>query len=435
MAHETHDAIVIGAGVIGCSVANALAADGRSVVVVERGAGAGCGSTSASSAVIRYNYSTRVGVAVAWESAQAWTEWASFAGPDDAGLARFIRTGGLTLESPEQDFDRVASLFADVGVPYEIWDAAAIRQRMPMIDPGRHHPPKALEDARFWDDADGVLRGLWTPDSGFVDDPQLAAHNLMAAAVRNGATFLFRNGVTRIERDGDRVTGVLCEDGSVLSARAVVNVAGPHSAVINRMAGVETDFSVRTRPMRQEVHEVRAPDGYGQDGPGPLVADMDLGVYFRGTPGGGLLIGGMEPECDPLEWLDDADDYDPQPTKPRFDAQVIRTARRLPDLGVVDRPRGIAGVYDVSDDWIPIYDRTSLDGYYVAIGTSGNQFKNAPVVGGMLAAIVDASENGRDHDADPVHHVLPRTGLEVNLGHYSRNRVIEPSSTSFTVMG
>ncbi|MBI0382301.1 FAD-binding oxidoreductase [Streptomyces albiflaviniger] len=88
----------------------------------------------------------------------------------------------------------------------------------------------------------------------------------------------------------------------------------------------------------------------------------------------------------------------------------------------------------MSDDWIPIYDKTALPGYYVAIGTSGNQFKNAPVAGLFLAAIVDACENGRDHDAEPVRLTLPRTGHEVDLSHYSRRRRINRNS-SFSVMG
>lgn len=147
-----------------------------------------------------------------------------------------------------------------------------------------------------------------------------------------------------------------------------------------------------------------------------------------------MLIGGTEPACDPLQWLDDPDECRYRATKPVFDAQVLRVARRMPGLRVPDAPRGIAGVYDVSDDWIPIYDKTGLDGYYVAIGTSGNQFKNAPVVGLFMAAIVRACESGQDHDTIPVQVKLPRTGATVDLSHYSRKREINPDS-SLSVMG
>jgi glycine/D-amino acid oxidase-like deaminating enzyme len=97
-------------------------------------------------------------------------------------------------------------------------------------------------------------------------------------------------------------------------------------------------------------------------------------------------------------------------------------------------PRGIAGVYDVADDWTPIYDRTALDGFFVAIGTSGNQFKNAPVAGRFMTAIITAVEDGRDHDADPVQYVGEHTGLTVDLGAFSRKRPVNAESTG-TVMG
>ena len=125
--------------------------------------------------------------------------------------------------------------------------------------------------------------------------------------------------------------------------------------------------------------------------------------------------------------------YDANPTQAIYKAQIYRAARRLPELAVPDSPRGIAGVYDVSDDWIPIYDKTALPGYYVAIGTSGNQFKNAPVVGRFIAEIIGAVEAGHDHDVEPVTVKLTRTGHVIDLSHYSRIRQINTSS-SFGVM-
>ena len=133
-----------------------------------------------------------------------------------------------------------------------------------------------------------------------------------------------------------------------------------------------------------------------------------------------------------MQWLDDPDDYHPAVTTALFEAQVTRLARRVPDLPVPPRPTGIAGVYDVTDDWVPIYDRTSLGGYYVAIGTSGNQFKNAPVIGQLMRALITQCENGRDHDADPVIWRAPHTQLDVDLSHYSRLR--QPHASSGTVM-
>lgn len=433
-AGTTYDAVVIGAGVIGASVALELARDGRRVCVVDRGPGPGAGSTSASSAVVRFNYSTWTGVAAAWESKALWEDWAAHLGHTEGPLARFVRTGGLCFESPGQDRPKVLALFDKAGIPYEEWGPDEVRARIPHLEPGRFYPPKSLADEAFWADPTGDLTAYWTPDSGFVDDPQLAAVNLADAARPLGAQFRFRAGVVEVLRADGRVAGVGLDDGTQVLAPVVVNVAGPHSSQLNALADVLGDFTVSTRPMRQEVHHVAAPAGYGDEQPGPLVADLDLGTYFRGTPGGGLLVGGTEPECDPLQWLDDADDYETNPTQAVYQAQLYRAARRMPELTVPERAKGIAGVYDVTDDWIPIYDKTSLPGWFVAIGTSGNQFKNAPVAGRFVAELVAATERGQDHDVDPVQVKLERTGFVVDLGHYSRRREINRDS-SFSVMG
>jgi glycine/D-amino acid oxidase-like deaminating enzyme len=187
--------------------------------------------------------------------------------------------------------------------------------------------------------------------------------------------------------------------------------------------------------MRQEVHQVPAPPGFNsQDRLGPVVADLDLGIYVRGAPGDAILVGGTEPECEPLQWLDDPDDAYPYPTTAVYEAQLTRAARRFPDLTIPGRPRGIAGVYDVASDWTPIYDRTSLDGFYVAMGTSGNQFKNAPLAGRFMAAIVGATEDGHDHDSEPLRYVGEYTGAVINLAAFSRKRPVNAASTG-TVMG
>jgi sarcosine oxidase subunit beta len=255
----------------------------------------------------------------------------------------------------------------------------------------------------------------------------------MAAAERRGTEVQLREQVVAILQENGRVQGVALASGGVIQSPVVVNVAGPYSGQVNALAGVTGEFRVRTRPLRQEVHSVPAPAGYARGELGPAVTDGDLGTYFRSHFGGQLIVGSAEPECDPLHWIDDPDAFDAEPTAQAWDAQVLRLARRIPALGIPPRPVGYAALYDVADDWIPIYDRTSLAGFYVAIGTSGNQFKNAPVAGRFMAALVQACENGHDHDSDPVLFSGPFTKNEINLGHYSRLR--QPHAESSNVMG
>jgi sarcosine oxidase subunit beta len=428
------DAVVIGTGVIGAAVAYELALQGRRVVSLDRLDAVGSGSTGSSSALLRFHYSTFEGVAAAWEAKFGWEAWREYLqSPAAETLAELHRVGCLILDGSMQP-ELVLPLFDRVGVPYERWDAGTIRRRVPGMDPGRFGPPRAVTDAAFWAEAHGELGAHFTPDAGFIDDPQLAARNLIAAARRRRAEILLREEVVEILTGGGRVRGVVLGSGEVISAPIVVNVAGPHSGRVNALAGVAGEFAVRTRPLRQEVHSVLAPAGYAGGEMGPVVMDGDLGIYFRSHFGGQLIVGGIEPACDPLQWVDDPDACEPQPTTRVWDAQVLRLARRIPSLGVPPRPRGLGALYDVADDWIPIYDRTSLTGYYVAIGTSGNQFKNAPVVGGFMAALIAAGEAGHDHDADPVIVRGGHSGHAINLRHYSRLRRPHPESAG-NVMG
>lgn len=428
--HTTVDAVVIGAGVVGAAVAYELGRRGRRTIGVDALPAAGFGSTSASSAIVRFSYSTYAGVAMAWEGAHYWRDWPGYLGTaDERGLARMERTGMLLLKEPGGQHERCVPLFDRVGVPYEDWDADELARRQPALDPGAYGPPAPVHDDAFWADTEHRLDGaVWTPDAGYVNDPQLAAHNLQRAAEARGGRFLFSTTVRAVQRADGRVTGVLLSDGSCVRARVVVNVAGPHSGAVNALAGLAGTMRIGTRPMRHEVHQVRAPGGFDAEHACAL-ADGDTGVYVRPEVGGHLLVGSLDPACDPQEWVDDPDDFDRQVSAAGFERQVLRVARRMPDLAVPSRPVGVAGLYDVSDDWIPVYDRTDLDGFYVAIGTSGNQFKNAPVAGHCLAELVEAVESGHDHDREPLVVTARYTGLPLDLGTFSRNRPAHPDSS------
>ena len=88
-------------------------------------------------------------------------------------------------------------------------------------------------------------------------------------------------------------------------------------------------------------------------------------------------------------------------------------------------------LYDASSDWVPVYDRTELDGFCVAIGTNGNQFKNTGVAGSLISELVAVVEDGLNHDSCPLVIKDRYTGLPKEVGFFSRNR--DPTATSMTV--
>jgi len=428
------DAVVIGAGVIGSAVALELARGGRSVVVLDAGPAPGSGSTSASSSIIRFSYSTYDAVLTAWEAAAAWTDWAGFLGGDDPdGMARFIRTGMVVVRTPGDNTDRIARLWDDIGITYHWLDAEGLQRMMPGVDAGAYHPPSRPEDPRFVADAAGPLSALFEPESGFIDDPALAARNLAGAARRHGAVVRLRTRVTGVEVARGRIAGVCLDGGEVLRAPVVVNAAGPHSALVSAMVGEDLGMRLGHRPLRQEVFIVPAPTGLRLEDGMPTLADMDIGQYLRPQVGGTWLVGGTEPECDELHWVDDPDTMEPYPTVEQYETSMLRLAKRMPAFGVPHRMAGLAALYDVADDWVPFYDRTDVPGFYLACGTSGNQFKNAPMAGRFLAAIIDHEAVGGNHDEQPVQVVGARTGRPIDLAAFSRRR--DPAATSGTVMG
>jgi sarcosine oxidase subunit beta len=428
---HSYDAVIIGAGVIGCALALELSRGGKRTLNIDKASAAGAGSTINSCAIVRFSYSTVEGVTVSWEGKQYWSDWENYIGvPDELGLIEFHRCGQLLIRTGADDHtERVAELWRQLDIPFEEWTLDDFKNRLPVVDLGLYGPPKRPDDEHFWDDAhDTINGGYFSDQAGYISDPQLSCHNLQRGAEAAGATFLFKAEVSGINTDSGRVDGVTLGDGTQISAPIVVNVAGPHSYLINKMAGVYESMNIKTRALRHEVHHVPAPAGFDFMNRGVVAGDDDTGIYFRPETGNHILIGSTDPACDPREFVD-PDNYDKTLSQSQWEAQVLRANRRIPDLGVPHEKKGVVDLYDVSDDWLPIYDRTDLDGFYVAIGTSGNQYKNAGVAGHMMAELITAVENGHDHDAEPVIATGVYTGCDLDVGFFSRNRVVNADSS------
>jgi glycine/D-amino acid oxidase-like deaminating enzyme len=448
-------AVVIGAGVIGSSIALQLKRLGHDVTVVERNSAAGMGSTSASSAVVRFNYSTFDAVALSWESYFLWKEFKELIdgtksysskplSNSQEHYAHLEDRGYVMLDVPVLSNDKTMALFDRAGIPYEIWDSNTLKTRMVGIDAGRYWPNKPVKSDEFFNEATEELGAIFSKHGGYVSDPLLAAQNFAAAAKREGVNFKFRKAVVGIEKKDGRVSGVRLGDfdsqskkvldtgSEVITADVIVNVAGPWSTLINQMAGAGSDFTMELKPLRAEVHQISTPKDIL---PGPIMGDLDLGTYVRSGPGGITLVGGTEPECDVLEWVepDKVDEVNMTRTVEVFESQTYRFARRFPAAQIPSTPVGVVGVYDVSSDWTPIYDKTDVPGFYVAIGTSGNQFKNAPGAGLIMAHLINQVEKGADHDNQAVVYQCTKSKSAINLGTFSRKRA--RNLTSGTVMG
>ncbi len=432
---DRYDAVVIGAGIIGAATTLELARRGLRVLCVDKAAAAGAGSTLNSCAIVRFSYSTKPGVILAWEGLHYWLNWRDHIGvTDELGLIEYRQCGQVVLLTDDTDHpQRVRALWQELGIPFQDWTLDDLSRHLPIFDHRAYGPPKRPSDDEFWEEPVGRLNGaIHSPEAGYVNDPQLSVHNLQRAAEACGAGFRFNSQVIDILRSPKRVTGIALDDGTTITAPVVVNVAGPHSYVINQMAGVYDSMKIKTRALRHEVHHVPAPEGFDYEKQGAAAADDDTGVYYRPEVGNHILIGSGDPACDTQQWVD-PDNYDNRISDSQWEAQVLRAGRRIPGLGIPHQKKGVVDLYDVSDDWVPIYDRTDLDGFYVAIGTSGNQYKNGPVAGHIMAELITAVEGGLDHDRDPLVVEGRYTGMPIEIGFFSRNR--EAAATSMSVHG
>ncbi|PID40944.1 MAG: FAD-dependent oxidoreductase [Proteobacteria bacterium] len=432
---KKYDAIIIGAGIIGCCTAFELSKLGYKTLNIDKESTAGIGSTGNSCGNIRFYYSTRDGVALAYESAWYWHNWREYLGVDDErGIAPFHNTGSIFIKSRVIDWPKIKKNFEEVGVKFEEWDVDKLKKKVPIGDFHSFYPPKRYDDPHFNDEPTEHLDGAcFTPESGYVGDPTLATQNVEAAAKNVGATFLYNQTVTGIRQENNKVKGVTLADGTEIDADIVVNVSGPHSFKVTEMAGQTDNNLIKTKALRHEVHVVPPPEGFKPLEDGYHTNDADIGAYYRPEAGNMILTGSVDPECDPKEFVD-PDNYNQEVTEEQWKAQVYRLARRIPDMPIPNKTAGIVDLYDVSDDWLPIYDKSDLDGYYQAIGTSGNQFKTAPVVGAMMAALIKKVEEGYDHDAKPMAYKLPHLGVTIATSVFHRKRKINPDS-SFSVIG
>ncbi|MGI9434530.1 MAG: NAD(P)/FAD-dependent oxidoreductase [Geminicoccaceae bacterium] len=429
------DAIIIGAGVIGAATAFELAKLGYKTITVERNHDAGTGSTGGSCAIIRVHYSTLAGSAFAYEGFFYWRDWAEYLEVvDEQGLARFVDCCSLVMATEANGYlERHKGFCRELDIPFEEWSGDRIKERLPVYSLKSYYPPRRMDDPNFGESNGGeVGTGVFFPTAGYVTDPQLSAHNLMRAAEAKGSTFRFNETVTGILKDEGRVAGVQLASGEKIHAPVVLNVAGPASARINDMAGVLGDMTITTKPLRQEVAHVPSPPGFDFETQGIVVSDSDIGCYIRPEHGSHILIGSEDPECDEREWVDD-ENFNREFTE-QWTHQVHRYAQRVPSLGIPNQTRGVVELYDVTEDWIPIYDKSSLPGFYMACGSSGNQYKNAPIAGKMMAALVDYCENGGDHDNAPLQFRMPYIDRNLDVGFYSRKREINQES-SFSVLG
>ena len=357
---ESYDAIVIGAGVIGSSVAYHLAQQGcRRVLVLDRNQ-VGAGTTSQSSGILRTHYSVIQNVELAKASWQVFKNFASYLGDEEAS-AGLVKCGYL-IAAPEGDkLEPLRSALANQV-------AMGIEVRLL----GRDEARSLLPIARF-DDA--ALIG-YEPEAGFAD-AYLVATAFARAARRLGVTIREDVEVQQLLVEAGRVVGVETSKGRFQSD-TVISTQSIWARDIERWTGIASHVSAE----RHSVFALEGPEAYTFQMP----VYKDLGspgmLYCRSYGGKQMLVS----EGIVGETLPSADNEQGDISLDYMVEVGEQVANRFPSFETAGVASSWTGVYDVTPDWNPVLGRLpDVSGLVVGYGFSGHGFKLSPAVGRILA--------------------------------------------------
>lgn len=349
----TADAVIVGGGVIGASIAYHLAARGlRDVVVLERDR-LGSGSTGKNAGGIRLQFSTEMNVRLSQRSLPRFEAFADELGIDPA----FHQVGYLFLITREADvapFERSLALWERLGVPAERLDAAAVHELFPEI---------VTEDVRF---------ATFCAKDGYAD-PHSILQGYVSRARARGVRFLEDTPALAIEHDGGRVTGVRAEGERFATGLAII-ASGAWAPEIARTAGVELPI----RPLRRQIFVTERIAGFDRDF--PLTIDFATGLYMH-RESGGVLLGMADQNDGP--GFDESVNWD-------FLPEVVeRALARLPLLERAAIRTGWGGLYEDTPDKHPIVGPLAgVEGLVCAAGFSGHGVMHAPAIGELVAELV-----------------------------------------------
>ena len=348
--------IVVGAGVVGCSIAFHLSRAGAKVRVFDKG-GICAGMSARSGALVRMHYTFRPEAELARRSLDYFQNWAEMVG----GRCGFVRTG-FAVVVDEHNTERLranVAMLQSVGVDTRIVTPDELKQ---------------IEPAAYVDD---VALAAIEPQSGYAD-PIATTESLADAARRHDAKFVLNSAIAQVVNRNGRAVGVVDSSGHTHEADAVCVVAGPWTDTLLAPLGVK----IGIRAERAQIAFFKRPPQLRHS----VYIDTIAGSYFR-PHGDDLTLAGLggwkpEPDADPDQFRESNDDD--------FVVAVRkRLAKRITSLADAAYAHGHAGIYDVSPDSRAVMGAVpGVAGLFVAAGFSGTGFKTAPAVGASMAELI-----------------------------------------------
>ena len=388
--------VIIGGGVVGCSVAYHLTKLGwQDVVLLERKQ-LTSGTTWHAAGLIGQLRASSNMTKLARYSAELYTGLEA-----ETGVATGFRQVGsisaaLTSERLEE-LHRNAAMARAFGVPVEELSPTEIKARYPHLN------------------THDVTGGVWLPTDGQADPANIALALAKGARMR-GAVIAERHGVRAIHRQGRRVTGVdwVSDDGANsghIACEMIVNCAGMWGHQVGRMAGVNV-------PLHACEHFYIVSEPIQGLGALPVLRVPDECAYYK-EDAGKMMLGAFEPVAKPwgMNGIPDSFEFDQLPEDfDHFEPILEAAVNRMPMLGEAGIHTFFNGPESFTpDDAYHLGLAPEMDNVWVAAGFNSIGIQSAGGAGHALSYWMDSGEKPFDLGDVDIARMQPFQGNKTYL--------------------
>jgi glycine/D-amino acid oxidase-like deaminating enzyme len=361
MDHPEYGIIIVGAGVMGCSLAYHLkkAEPRLKVILMERDPSYQYASTALSLGGVRVQFSLRENILVSLYAQQVLEHFEEEMAVDGERPDISYRQAGylFLIDSAGEDAARSSLILQrQLGAEVEWWTPAQIKERYPFLN------------VSPW------VGATFGPRDGYLDPYGfLMAYRAKARSL--GVEFL-HDRIAGLEKEGHRIKGVRRSSGQLLTARVVVNAAGAWAAEVAETVGVK----LPVEPVKRQVFAFKPPVPFEKDLP---LTIFPSGLYFRSETGG-LVLAGWSFDDDPVG-------FDFGWDRKRFEEVLWpELVSVVPSFDRLKLVRGWAGLYDVNrlDGNAILGEWPEVKGLFIIAGFSGHGLQQAPAVGRYISELI-----------------------------------------------
>jgi len=357
-----YDIIIIGGGIIGCSIAFELAKRGRTDVLVIEQEYLTSGATGRCGAGIRQQWGSILNATLAVESTHIFENMEEYTGySESCGLNQ----GGYLLvaytEKEWEQFHKNLEVQHSIGIDSYAVDLDGIKEIVPHIN------------------TDGMYGACFCAKDGHAD-PFHCTYAYAKGALRMGVEIETYTTVTGLTVEKDRIHDVQTSKGEI-SANTVLNCTGGHAAKMAALVGDEL-------PILPERHQIliTEPVAHIMD---PMVMSFHRHFYVQQTPHGSVIMGIGEPS-EPVS-------YNIRSSWQYLELNAHLITQTLPAFRNLRVVRQWAGLYDMSPDRYPIINHAKkAKGFITIAGLSGHGFMIAPRVAILVANHLTEKDDSLD---------------------------------------